>query len=171
MSAKTVTISAAECERLCDLQATQLDQRPLSRSGVLPVTDSTPPVSFSEQAIAPVWWVHRDICDDTFYGVALVEEALPVFAAHFPGNPLLPGVVQIDWVVKAAQAAFTTAGELRFAGMSRIKFKAPVLPGRWLRVHMTRGRVDMGNSSGLDVAFKFTDAAQICTQGRLKFYV
>ncbi|MEM6999511.1 MAG: hypothetical protein AAF529_01905 [Pseudomonadota bacterium] len=171
MSAKTVSITAAECERLCDLQATELDQQPLSRSGILPVTDHAPPSLFNEQAIAPVWWVHRDICDDTFYGVALVEEALPVFAAHFPGKPLLPGVVQIDWVVKAAQAAFKIGGELRFAGMSRIKFKAPVAPGRWLRVHMTRGQVDTSNSPGLDVAFKFTDAAQICTQGRLKFHV
>lgn len=46
----------------------------------------------------------------TVEDAAVVEVALsrdhPAFAGHFPGRPVLPGVVQLDWALRAAAACF-----------------------------------------------------------------
>ncbi len=52
---------------------------------------------------------------------------LPVFAGHFPGFPLVPGVFLLETVRLAAERA--TGKELRIAAVSEAKFTAPVGPG------------------------------------------
>ena len=52
------------------------------------------------------------------------------FAGHFPGNPILPGIVQI-------MAGALTAGQgrdLPLRGVPRCKFLRPVVPGERLEV-------------------------------------
>ncbi len=55
-----------------------------------------------------------------------VPAELEDFNGHFAGHPLLPGVTQIDWVMKYAQQELAIKGQ--FAGMEVLKFQAPILP-------------------------------------------
>lgn len=57
------------------------------------------------------------------------------FAGHFPGYPILPGVVQTDWAVRfAAQYLGTGTATVRDL---RIKFRQPILPNMALRLLLT----------------------------------
>lgn len=55
-----------------------------------------------------------------------VPPDLEYFAGHFPGMPILPGVVQIDWSVRLGRARLPVRGE--FAAAEQIKFLAVVRP-------------------------------------------
>lgn len=90
-----------------------------------------------------------------------IDPDLPLFAGHFPGNPLLPGVVQLDCVVSAAALVFQELGEDRFAGLASLKFKAPVRPGDQVSIDFVR------NTNG--VAFTLSKDEAICTQGQLVY--
>ena len=54
----------------------------------------------------------------------------PFFRGHFPGNPLVPGVILAEAL---AQAAGIAAGEpgrtFRLSAIRSMKFPAPALPG------------------------------------------
>ena len=53
-------------------------------------------------------------------------------AGHFPGNPVVPGVVLLDEVVNAL--ARHVGGDLRITGMPTLKFLSPLLPGEDFRI-------------------------------------
>jgi 3-hydroxymyristoyl/3-hydroxydecanoyl-(acyl carrier protein) dehydratase len=59
-----------------------------------------------------------------------VPEDLACFTGHFPGLPILPGVVQLDWSVKLARERLGLAGE--FAAAENLKFLSIVRPGAHL---------------------------------------
>ncbi len=55
---------------------------------------------------------------------------LPAFEGHFPGQPLLPGVMLLSLVLEAAWADSTLAARLGPAPkLGAAKFLAPVRPG------------------------------------------
>ena len=49
----------------------------------------------------------------------------PAYAGHFPGRPILPGVVLLD----QAQRAVEQACGIRVCGIAMAKFLSPALPG------------------------------------------
>lgn len=49
----------------------------------------------------------------------------PAYAGHFPGRPILPGVVLLD----RTQAALESASGLTVTGIAMAKFLSPALPG------------------------------------------
>jgi 3-hydroxyacyl-[acyl-carrier-protein] dehydratase len=51
----------------------------------------------------------------------------PAFAGHFPGTPILPGVVLLDTVLHAIAA--TTGVALDICEISSVKFLSPASPG------------------------------------------
>ncbi len=71
----------------------------------------------------------------------VLDADCPWLAGHFPGRPILPGVVQVGW---AAHFAAALAGrEDPPAQLERIKFKRPILPGArlCLRLALDAGKV------------------------------
>lgn len=50
----------------------------------------------------------------------------PSLAGHFPGHPVVPGVVVLDHVVAAIEARHGALSALR---LPQVKFLAPLLPG------------------------------------------
>lgn len=59
----------------------------------------------------------------------------PAYAGHFPGRPILPGVVLLDAALHALAARLDrqdTTGQLKSA-----KFHSPVQPGEALTLHAT----------------------------------
>lgn len=56
----------------------------------------------------------------------------PAFAGHFPGTPILPGVLLLDAVLHAIGAA--TGMALEACAISSVKFLSPAGPGDELEI-------------------------------------
>ena len=61
-----------------------------------------------------------------------IPESLQYFAGHFPGNPVLPGVVQVDWIMILAKEYLNMPGE--FQGMEVLKFRKVIGPNTRLKL-------------------------------------
>lgn len=67
-----------------------------------------------------------------------VPTGLACWRGHFPGQPMLPGVVQVDWVLRELER---WRGEKpRLLALEGLKFKQPVLPGDGLELVLERGQ-------------------------------
>jgi 3-hydroxyacyl-[acyl-carrier-protein] dehydratase len=65
-----------------------------------------------------------------------VPRELACWPGHFPGAELVPGVVQLHWVLAAL--ADWTAAPARLAEIAVLKFKAFLLPGQALSLELVR---------------------------------
>ncbi|MFE7353338.1 3-hydroxyacyl-ACP dehydratase FabZ family protein [Streptomyces sp. NPDC057543] len=63
-----------------------------------------------------------------------VERATTQMAGHYPGFPILPGVLLIDCVRQAAGSAL--GAELRLCSIDRARFARPLLPGDELELSL-----------------------------------
>ncbi len=75
-----------------------------------------------------------------------VENSVKVLEGHFPGNPILPGVVQIEMMAQAASFLCVhmltkpleeTKLEVALITVEAAKFKRPVVPPMDLEIHAT----------------------------------
>ena len=57
----------------------------------------------------------------------------PSLPGHFPGRPLVPGVLLLDRVVAAIEARHGPLGPLR---LPQVKFVQPLLPGESARIEL-----------------------------------
>ena len=69
---------------------------------------------------------------DTLHYELRVPPTLAHFAGHFPGLPILPGVVQVDWAMRLAADHLPAVRAV--ASIDRLKFMAPVAPGALLKL-------------------------------------
>lgn len=80
---------------------------------------------------------------ETIHGIKNVTINEPFFAGHFPGHPIMPGVLIVEALAQlAGLLGLKTLGEERarntlyyFAGVDHVRFKKPVKPGD--RLEMT----------------------------------
>jgi beta-hydroxyacyl-ACP dehydratase FabZ len=82
-------------------------------------------------------------------GIKCVTMNEPFFVGHFPGHPVMPGVLIIEALaqVGAVMLFASLAPGVRetklvyFAGVDNARFRAPVVPGDVLRLEMTVNRI------------------------------
>lgn len=86
-----------------------------------------------------------------------VPHALAHFAGHFPGLPILPGVVQVDWAMRLAGEWLPDVRAL--ASVEQLKFLAPVPPGALLELALTH------DAARRRVAFAWRLGARDCASG------
>ncbi len=60
----------------------------------------------------------------------------PLFRGHFPGNPLVPGVILTEALAQTAGIAAGQPGRgFRLSAIRAMKFTAPVRPGEKITLH------------------------------------
>ena len=92
----------------------------------------------------PMLMVDRilEITEDSIIGIKNVTADEPHFTGHFPGYPVMPGVLIIEAMAQAAgvlvaKLAPQTRGKIMFlASVEEAKFRRPVVPGDQLRLEM-----------------------------------
>lgn len=87
------------------------------------------------------------VTDVSAVGVKNVTINEPQFAGHFPGHPVMPGVMLIESMAQtAAVLVVHTLGPraegklVYFMTIDNARFRRPVVPGNTMMVHVTRQR-------------------------------
>ncbi len=77
-----------------------------------------------------------------------VDNSVKVLEGHFPGDPILPGVVQIEMMAQAASFLAIHCKpnsdakiEVALLGVESAKFRKPVIPPMDLEIHATLTKV------------------------------
>lgn len=90
----------------------------------------------------------------------------PYFTGHFPGNPVMPGVLIIEALAQTGAVAILSQPEWKgktayFAGISQAKFKQKVLPGDTLTLETEIIKVK--GPIGVGKATAYVDGKVVCT--------
>lgn len=91
-----------------------------------------------------------DTIDDTI----AIDAAQPLFAGHFPGAPILPGVMQLAFAQRLLDRL--DGGPWRLRRVGRCKFAAPVVPGMTVLARLVPLRVRDGG--WLELRYELRDA-------------
>ncbi len=106
----------------------------------------------------------RDLVGATAVANFEIREKLEILAGHFPGNPILPGVVQIEMM--AQTSAFVSLGlknneqfkvETLLLNVESAKFRKPIVPGMKLEI-----RASMESCRGSFAGYK----AEVLCEGQ-----
>lgn len=88
-------------------------------------------------------------------GIKCVSGNEPFFQGHFPGQPLMPGVLIVEAMAQTSCVLFLSKPEYKnklavFMGIDAVKFRKPVIPGDVLelRVEVLRARERGGKVRG-----------------------
>ncbi|MFO1252509.1 MAG: AMP-binding protein [Inhella sp.] len=91
-----------------------------------------------------------------------VEARHPGFDGHFPGHPVLPGVVQLDWAERFGREAFAHLLPA-FAGLDQLKFQQVIPPGARVELEL------QCDEAGRELRFVLRSARGPHASGKLRF--
>lgn len=109
--------------------------------------------------------------DRRVVGIKNVTHDEPFFQGHFPGRPVMPGVLQIEAMAQVAGVLLLRKGERKgktpfLMGADRVKFRRPVVPGDQLRLEAEVVRV---RSRAGHVRTKAYVEGQLVAEAEIKF--
>ncbi len=82
----------------------------------------------------------------------------PFFQGHFPGKPVMPGVLIIEAMAQAGAAAILSMEEYKgkiafFGGINKAKFRRQVIPGDVLRLEVEIVKLKQNAGIGQGIAY------------------
>tara|TARA_Y100000780_G_C13695763_1_gene421821 strand:+ start:23161 stop:23655 length:495 start_codon:yes stop_codon:yes gene_type:complete len=102
----------------------------------------------------------KDLVGATVVANFEIKDDLEILKGHFPGNPILPGVVQVEMMAQAS--AFLSVPlvgtdmaeyevETLLLSVDKAKFRKPLVPGMKLEIkaHLMKVRAGMASYEGL----------------------
>lgn len=104
-------------------------------------------------------------------GIKNVTANEPFFQGHFPGNPVMPGVLIVEALAQTACVAGLLLAENKnklgmFTGIDKIKFRKPVVPGDTLKLEAEFLIFKMGMGKAKVKAFV---DGKVAAQGEIRF--
>lgn len=104
-------------------------------------------------------------------GIKNVTTNEQFFQGHFPGKPIMPGVLLLEAMAQVGGIAMLVGEEYRgklavFAGIDRVKFRRPVVPGD--QVRMVAELVKVRGTMGKVWAEAFVDG-ELVAEGEFLF--
>lgn len=109
--------------------------------------------------------------DRRIVGIKNVTNDEPYFTGHFPGRPIMPGVLQIEAMAQVAGVLLLRKAERKgktpfLMGIDKVKFRKPVVPGDQLRLEAevirvrgraghVRGKAYVGDQVVAEAEIKF----------------
>ncbi len=93
----------------------------------------------------------KELTHDRIVACKMVTANEPFFQGHFPGNPIMPGVLIVEALAQAG--ALLAAPQVGFdphrhaifiMALDRVKFRKPVVPGDALTLHVVPLRKGTG---------------------------
>ncbi|HLZ65160.1 MAG TPA: 3-hydroxyacyl-ACP dehydratase FabZ [Aliidongia sp.] len=84
--------------------------------------------------------------DESAVGIKNVTFNEPFFQGHFPGRPIMPGVLIIEAMAQTAACVVVQAMPksdkrlVYFMSVENARFRKPVVPGDQLRIHVKKER-------------------------------
>ena len=87
-----------------------------------------------------------EIADDTLTAIKNVTINEPFFQGHYPGNPVMPGVMQVEAMAQAAGILLLRRSSVEgktalFMSCDKVKWRKPVRPGDQLSIKMKLTKV------------------------------
>ena len=87
--------------------------------------------------------------------IVRIPASHPTLPGHFPGRPIVPGVVLLQCVLDEAERWLDT--QLSVRSLPQAKFSAPLLPEQDAALELRR--------TGNELRFSLTHDSQVVTQG------
>ncbi|MHB2018492.1 MAG: 3-hydroxyacyl-ACP dehydratase FabZ [Candidatus Xenobia bacterium] len=104
-------------------------------------------------------------------GIKNVTVNEPFFQGHYPGKPIMPGVMIVEALAQVGAIVMMNAQRDKkitpyLAGIEGLRFRRPVVPGDQLvlEVELVMARRDVGKMKA-----KATVDGQVCVQGEMMF--
>ncbi|MGH8441791.1 MAG: hypothetical protein ACRETF_02690 [Nevskiaceae bacterium] len=92
-----------------------------------------------------------------FRAQAVVPAGHPCLPGHFPGNPIVPGVLLLEHVIDAARA--WRGANARLTGLPAVKFLSPLAPAERFDIHL--------EGQGARIRFTCSAGERVLAQGTL----
>ena len=88
---------------------------------------------------------------------------------HFPGNPVVPGVILCEMMAQTCAVLLSGKGQGKtpyFTSLDKVRFKNPVLPGNKIEFHchITKSRAPFYFAKGQGFV-----AGKLCVEGEFSF--